>query len=138
VAKPSANDIDIDTCFEEMNSCAMTKGVRKQAAVVLTQSATLQHGRVPLYDLVNPESCQWLLLLRNEHGRVFLSRSISRELFEQFHRLRPDGTSAPLVAFSVKPDSIGLIEIQVCGANVGSLLNARTSVIEEHQERTVS
>ena len=53
----------------------MAKGVRVQAVVLLSQSAALQRGGVPLYDFVDSESCERLPLLGEEYRSGLLSRA---------------------------------------------------------------
>ena len=82
MSEPSPDNIDVNACFQQVDSRSVAQGMGKKTAGPFLQSAALQRGRVSFYDFVNSESCQWLSLLGNEHRSGLLRLTASHQLLQ--------------------------------------------------------
>ena len=118
----------------------MSPGMRRYAARLLIRSSLDDVRCVAPHDFVDSESRQGATTRACEHWPIRRSagRVFGEELLQQRGCFRPQGTYAPLIAFSMKVHTRVRIEVHVTGAEAGCLLDTRSGVVKKQQQSAIA
>lgn len=119
-----------------MNGTRMSKYMWANVMVVRSSLGCVQVARVAADDLIDPETREGAAALGREDRSCGcrVRRSATNELLQKVGRLLPQGTDAPLIAFSVQAYPRLRSKLQVLNSEVGYFLHSATGVVQQPQE----
>jgi len=128
--KPTADHVDINTRFNQVDGACVTEDMR---TYLFLGGKVIELCRMPPHDLVDAGSGEGLSSRGCEnralcHGLLVEGRNQGAQ---QFSGLTPEWASPPLVALAVKTDTWMLAQIKMPNPQIGHLLYTRSSVVQE-------
>jgi hypothetical protein len=133
VTEPSADHVDLDPRFQQMDGSGMPKEVRGDTAWFSTCGIPI--GGVSSDDFVDAKARERNVAARAEHGfgRSHRRSAFCEQLHKVFDRLVPQRAYAPFISFAMQMHFGWGFKLEMLDPKIRRLLHARTGVVEKEQ-----